>query len=93
MLSWGPIRLAGLYVLDYQTPGSDEVKQRALAVNLLSEAEANAAALENLEIGQVSVSATSREAASYTPLWPFAVGFCLAVLLLEWWVYHKKMFV
>ncbi len=94
-LSWGPIRLGGLYLLNWKTPGSDseEIQTRAFAVNLLSETEGWIATAENLEVGQDTLSGKSSRGETYTPLWPYAVMFCLAVLMFEWWVYHRKAFI
>jgi hypothetical protein len=92
MLSWGPIRLAGLYHLTWTTPGAEEDTSRTFAVNLLSESEGRIDALENLEIGQETIEGTPADASAYTPLWPYAIGLCLLVLMFEWWVYHRKTY-
>ena len=93
MLSWGPIRLSGLYMLTWNTQGEEEPKRRAFAVNILSEAEGRISIVEGLTIGRETVAGSSSSASAYTPLWPYAVLFCLAVLMLEWWVYHRKTFI
>ena len=93
MLTWGPIRLAGLYVLNWDAPDSADRQARPFAVNVLSEREGRIDAVQTLEIGQDMVAGTAGDAGAYTPLWPYAVGFCLLVLMFEWWVYHKKAFI
>jgi hypothetical protein len=92
-LSWGPIRLAGLYLLNWSVPESEDRQARPFAVNILSETEGRIDAVQTLEIGQETVAGTAGDAGAYTPLWPYAVGFCLLVLMFEWWVYHKKAFI
>jgi len=91
MLSWGPIREAGVHVLSWTEPGSSEPMERAFAANLLSQSEAQIAALPEIAIGQDRTEAAAPGEGSYTPLWPWAIGVCLSVLMLEWWVYHRKM--
>jgi hypothetical protein len=93
MLSWGPIRLAGLYVLSWAVPETEDRQIRPFAVNILSESEGRIDVVEELEIGQETVTGTAGDTGAYTPLWPYAVGFCLLVLMFEWWVYHKKAFI
>jgi len=93
VFNWGPIRLAGLYLLSYGVPGAEEPQVRSFAVNLLSESEGRLAPVETIEIGQEKVAGTFGGGASYTPLWPWAIGLCLFVLMLEWWVYHRRAFI
>ncbi|MBT8486196.1 MAG: VWA domain-containing protein [Phycisphaerales bacterium] len=92
MLSWGPIRMSGLYVLSYAMPDANDRQQRAFAVNLLRPEEGDLPPAEQLEVGQETISGRAADASAYTPLWPWAIGFCLVVLMLEWWVYHRKAF-
>jgi hypothetical protein len=93
LFSWGPIRLAGLYVLSWEEPGEDEPESRAFAVNLLDEHEGRIEVVPELQVGQQEVEGRAGDSGVYTPLWPWAVGLCLLVLMLEWWVYHRKMWV
>jgi hypothetical protein len=92
-LSWGPIRLTGLHLLTWETPGAEDRGSEVFAVNLLSERESDLARAEQLTVGTQTVATQGEAEAYYTPLWPWAIGACLAVLMLEWWVYHKKAYV
>ncbi|MCH8260646.1 MAG: VWA domain-containing protein [Planctomycetes bacterium] len=94
LLSWGPIRLSGVYGLVWSFPDEDETYSRAFAVNLLSEPEANIRPAEKIlahEGGGVQLA--GGDGSQYTPLWPWAVGFCLALIMFEWWVYHRKAYI
>jgi Mg-chelatase subunit ChlD len=91
--AWGPIRLAGLYTLSWTAPGSDERFSRTFAVNLLSETEGRIAVNPVVEVGQDKVAGRRADESAYTPLWPYAIALCLAVLMVEWWVYHRKAFI
>ena len=92
-LAWGPIRLSGVYRLDWKVPGDSATQSRSFAVNLLSESEGRLDVAPSIEIGQDTVSGRRSDEAAYTPLWPWAIAVCLAVLMLEWWVYHRKAFI
>jgi hypothetical protein len=92
-LAWGPIRLAGVYALTWKQPDSNDEQRREFAVNLLSETEGRLDVAPTIEIGQDVVSGRQSDESAYTPLWPWAIGVCLAVLMLEWWVYHRKAFI
>jgi hypothetical protein len=91
-VSWGPLRFAGLYTLAWQMPDREEPVERNFAVNLSAEREGAVAAAEQITIGRKDISGGTADAAGYMPLWPWAVGLCLVVLMLEWWVYHRKTF-
>lgn len=94
-LAWGPIRLAGLYTLTW-AQGAGESDQEAFqqfAVNLLSETEGRIDVTPKIEVGQESIDSRDTAGNAYTPLWPWAIGLCLAVMMLEWWVYHRKAYI
>jgi hypothetical protein len=91
--SWGPVRLAGLYELAWDDPALEQRQRRPLAVNLISSTEGDIAPAPKITVGQEQVAGQSTEDATYTPLWPWAIGLALGLLMLEWWVYHRKTFV
>lgn len=92
-LAWGPIELSGPHILSWQGSDGGERQNRAFAVNLLSEQEGHVAVNPVLEIGKDVVDARETQRGAYTPLWPWAIGVCMAVLMVEWWVYHRKAYV
>jgi hypothetical protein len=94
MLSWGPIRLAGVYGLTWTDPGSGgQTQARPFAVNLLSEAEGDIRPVEKILARDDGVQVAGGAGSSYLSLWPWAIGLCLAVIMLEWWVYHRRTYV
>ncbi|MCZ6810634.1 MAG: BatA and WFA domain-containing protein [Planctomycetota bacterium] len=93
LFSWGPIRLSGIYALSWSTPGSDQKHSRAFAVNLLSDREGDIRPVERILAKEEDVYVAGVGATQYTPLWPWAIGLCLAVLMLEWWIYHRKAYI
>ncbi|MCH8823043.1 MAG: BatA and WFA domain-containing protein [Planctomycetes bacterium] len=93
-LSWGPIRLAGVYGLDWSEPTKSDKQHRLFAVNLLNELEGDIRPEKEIfanEQGNVTIAGSG--SSHYTPLWPWAIGICLTVLMLEWWVYHRKAYI
>jgi hypothetical protein len=91
-LTWGPARLGGVYMLSWSEPGSPERQTRAFAVNLRSDREGHIAATTELTLGVERVSGQRVAAGRYRPLWPWALALCLGLLMVEWWVYHRKMY-
>ena len=92
LFSWGPIRLSGVYGLSWSMPGEDDRSGRPLAVNALSESESDIRpAMEIFAFeDDVDIAGGGNQ---YMPLWPWAVGLCLAVMMLEWWVYHRRAYI
>ncbi len=93
MFSWGPIQLSGVYALSWTMPGQDDRQARALAVNAVSEAEGDILPAEQILAREDNVHVAGRGGNQYMPLWPWAVGLCLAVMMLEWWVYQRKAYI
>jgi hypothetical protein len=90
--TWGPTRLAGVHLLNWREPGVGERQSRAFAVNLFSDSEGHIAVNPELELALERVRGQLADGSRYMPLWPWALALCLALLMLEWWVYHRKMY-
>lgn len=95
----GPVRRAGLYALRWSGPATatDAVvsgrAQRPIPVNLADAFESDLRAAPSLELASRSVApAQSRaDAPSRRSLWPWLLLGCLAVLMLEWFIYNRKI--
>lgn len=66
-------------------------KDRLFAVSLLSSAESDNRARDTIALGEETVAAKSDPATENTDLWPYVVLAALAFLLLEWYVYNKRV--
>ena len=91
MVSWGPVRESGIYVMSWRTPDRSELQFKPFAVNLITDYEGNIASQDTISVGQDQVEGVSGTRNQYVALWPYAVGLCLAMMLFEWWIYHRKM--
>ena len=81
-------RLAGVYRADGALPGED-----TFAVNLFSPVESNVRPNRALSIGTTQVATSEQVKSVNRPFWPWLLGAILFVLLLEWVVYNKRVFV
>jgi hypothetical protein len=93
--AWGPLRLTGLYELSWDAPTgtagrTSSREARAFAVNLFDPQEGHIAPVEDLKLGVETVAGRRPGQGLQTPLWPWALGACLLVLLAEWWVYVRR---
>ncbi len=78
----------GLYRVDLVKNGSP-FKSEQFAVNLFDPGESRIAPRENVTVGTDTISRASREEIGQREFWPWVVGIGLAILLAEWWVYHR----
>lgn len=92
MVSWGPARLSGTYTLRWSLPDGSRPSQ-LFAVNIPAEQEGDIAPAPQVTLSEDRVEGASADDSAYTALWPWAVAACLAILMLEWWIYHRKTFV
>jgi len=92
-ITWARTPHAGFYEIAWKTNGAsspDDVKR--FAVNLFDEHESQIAPASELKWGDEIVTSEGESGALQTPLWPWAIALCLLVLMLEWWVYHRKTY-
>lgn len=80
---------AGVYELAWDEPDRDEPATRRFAVNQFSSVESDLRPAE-LVWGGEAVPAGGEGGALQTPLWPWALALCLLLLMVEWWVYHRR---
>jgi hypothetical protein len=65
---------------------------RPFAANLLSPSESDISAAEKVSFATGDTSAANQKQAKATrKLWPWLLLGALAVVMLEWWVYNRKV--
>ena len=77
---------AGLYTLQ-GLPGGDAT----YAFNLSSRGESDNGALSALDVGDTQITALKAAIESKREIWPHLAWIALVVLLLEWWVFHRRI--
>ena len=77
----------GVYQTDQPVPQPWD----RLAVNLVDATESDLRPAEQLEVGTSPVRSDSESASIRREIWPWFVGAALAVLMLEWLVYTRRM--
>ncbi len=104
-VNFAPLNRVGIYTLAWTGPlGPSDTKaasggaQRVVAANLLDPAESDVAATPLIALGsnakliQPGVGgAAGGSSSGVLSLWPWLLMFALVVVLVEWWVYHRKV--
>jgi hypothetical protein len=86
--AWGPARRVGAYRVEWT--GSDGVGQsRWVTVNQLDPLECDVAAADAVSLGGAAVRASAGGDGALDA-WPWVLGLALALLVLEWWIYHRQ---
>ena len=75
----------------YETAADVPTRYKQLAVNLLDSAESDPRVAEQLTVGTSRVQGTSQVAEVRKEVWPWFMWAALAVLLLEWGLYARRM--
>ena len=96
-----PVRAGGVFsyartreVGVYRVSFNDAAETSELfAANLLDPGESMIEPNEKFSIGSEAVEAVSAETTVNRPLWPYAVLAAIAILLIEWWVYNKRVMI
>lgn len=79
----------GYYAVNFLS--KDSTRAEYFAVNLFDPTESNIRPAETLRIGQTTVAPAASEQTGLRELWPWLIALALAVLLLEWMVYHRRL--
>ncbi len=75
----------------YQTKDEVPTRYKQLAVNLLDSAESDPRVAQTLQIGTSAIAGQAQAVEVRKEVWPWFVWGALAVLLLEWMVYARRM--
>lgn len=97
---FGPVRHQGVYEVSWSGQAGPLDRQegatakRLYAANLLDEYESNIAASNVLNLRDRDVMAESRgEIAADRKLWPWLLLVALVIVLFEWFIYNRKVYV
>lgn len=70
---------------------SKNFPEEYFAINLFNPQESNIKPQTSLQLGQNPVAADLPSAVSLRELWPWLAGLAFVLLLIEWFVYHRKL--
>lgn len=98
IVSYGPIQRSGIYTVSWigQATATDVTDsgraQRAIAANLLDPSESDLGTVPELSMGSDVFQATPDKQVNLTrKLWPWLLLGALAIVMLEWYVYNRKV--
>lgn len=97
-VNFGPVADVGIYTLAWQgTPGPQDAtdgttNRRTVAANLADPAESDLASADSIALASKVVQAQGdAQPLGARRLWPWLVLVALAVLMIEWWVYNRRV--
>ncbi|MEO1535377.1 MAG: VWA domain-containing protein [Planctomycetota bacterium] len=98
-VAFGPITTAGLYTLEWSGPAGPRdtvegsIVSRALAVNLLDLNETDIRSQDTLPFASGDVAAAaSGSADAPRRLWPWLLVLVMLIMLVEWYIYNRKVY-
>lgn len=78
----------------YQAAFDDSKRTtEAFAVNILDETESHVAPNQNFTIGSEQIKTMEASKRVNESLWPYAAAVALGLVLLEWWVYNRRVMI
>ncbi len=96
---YGPIQHAGIYRLTWRGTAAptdivdDGSATRIFAANLLNPAESNVSTQKTIALANIIVTADANtERIRIKDWWPYFLFAALIIMLFEWYIYNKKMF-
>lgn len=80
----------GLYTVTYTDSAGESHPAGAFAVNFFAPDESRIQPIRTIQIGQTVITPDATEAPGRRELWPWLLLAGLGLLLLEWWVAHRR---
>jgi hypothetical protein len=80
----------GLYTASFNDSSETLVR---FGANCLDATESNARPDDSLRIGVETIAGVTGTAKMNEPLWPYLAAAALAFVLVEWWVYNKRVMI
>jgi Ca-activated chloride channel homolog len=81
----------GVYGVNYLEEETQSYEY--FTVNLFSPFESDIHPVDNIQIGRSAIPASEQEALGLRETWPWMAVVALIILVIEWWVYHRRQIV
>lgn len=93
LVSWGPVRKAGLHEITWQEPDQPERSRRMVAVNQLDRDERRIGAAESVEIGTAAVQGQRARTGGrrWQDLWPWILVAVIGLSFVEWILWQRQV--
>jgi hypothetical protein len=89
--TWGPIERSGIHAISWQSPLEPEPQTLFESVRFPVEVESEANVAPSIMLGRETFTSSGGAASRYVPLWPWAIGMCLVILMIEWWIWTRRV--
>lgn len=89
-ISFGPIERTGVYRWRYMSGG--ESGERLVAANLFDQDESAVASSDMRLLSNAAVTQAESQGDVRRELWPWLLALALAVMMFEWWVYNRRVY-
>ena len=89
--SWGPVLQAGIHEVSWNAPGVSTRSSVVVAVNMLDGLEGQIDSADELNLSVERITGTRRSRSALVSVWPWLLVVGLLILVLEWYVYHRRV--
>lgn len=83
----------GLYAATFRDANQTALQTRQFAANLVDSEESQVAPAENLVVEDRAVKGEEEARDSNRELWRWLVAAALTLVMLEWWIYNRRVFI
>ncbi len=90
-LAFAGTTMPGIYSADIQDGSGKTLQSSQFAVNLFSPTESNIAPRSSLSLSGNTITPATHEEVGQREFWPWAALLALIVLLIEWFVYQRRL--